>query len=90
MLGRVLARVGALTEAREHLDRALLDAKTAFGEHHLFVADTLLGLAELAQLQGDSPTSEDLFRQATSIFEEQYGPDHPHLHYVVTQFGRIS
>jgi tetratricopeptide (TPR) repeat protein len=90
LLGRVLARMGEFTKAQEYLDRALVEAKAAFGAHHLYVADTLIGLAELAQLRGDSRAAEALFHEAIAIFEEQYGPGHPHIQEMITQFGQLS
>jgi tetratricopeptide (TPR) repeat protein len=88
-LGRVLARMGEFTEAQEHLDHALLDAKAAFGAHHVYVADTLVGLAELAQLRGTGPAAKALLHEAITILEAQYGPNHPHIQATLTNFGQL-
>jgi len=90
LLGRVLARMGAFAEARKQLDRALLHAKAAYGERHLFVADALIGHAELAQLRADSNSAERLLREALTLLEEQYGPDHPVVQEIIAQLTQLN
>ena len=90
MLGRALARTKDFDRAQGHLEQALAGARSSFGPEHIYVADVLYALAELAKLRGDTPTAETRFHEAFAMFESLNGPDHPSLQLYIDQFAELG
>lgn len=75
-IGQSYQAIGALTEARIHLEKALEARRSVLGTDH---ADTLASMDSLAMLdleQGDLAKAEQLCRTALDASMRVLGPDH--------------
>jgi eukaryotic-like serine/threonine-protein kinase len=92
-LGSLYIQRFELTEARRHIERALVIERDALGDDHERVALLLTYLGIVLEQSGNSEDAVASFEQAIEIHRRALGPHHPglvglHNNYAVILFGR--
>ena len=77
VIGRVHQSLGRFDEAERLLERSLAIRRTAFGDRHPGVAESLHHLAALHAARGEYATAEPLFHRALAIQRARFAPDDP-------------
>jgi serine/threonine-protein kinase len=73
VMGRVYQSLGTFDQARPLLDRALQTRRTALGDTHKDVGDSLTHLGDLLILQGRFAEAEETLRQALAVHDSASG-----------------
>jgi tetratricopeptide (TPR) repeat protein len=72
-----LFEVGELTNARNHLERALKIGEQVYGTTHPNLASVLKYLGVVSRDLGDQSAARQYLERALRIAEATYGTDHP-------------
>ncbi|WP_067734258.1 serine/threonine-protein kinase [Novosphingobium naphthalenivorans] len=75
-LGRALAGLGRIEEARSHIEQALGLVRASYGARHPRLALPLSDLARMEERAGNAQAAVILHRQALAISEAAFGPAH--------------
>jgi CHAT domain-containing protein/tetratricopeptide (TPR) repeat protein len=86
-LASLAAQMGDLSEA-DRLYRRAIQAWSALGPAHPYVAKGLDALAEVLETSGDLPGARDLLERALAI-RRKIRPDHPDVAWTLTNIARV-
>merc|ERR1719171_504714 len=75
-LGQALFRGGRFRDAAELYTRALAIKEKALGAEHAHVADTLCGMANVRESQGQTEEAMELYTRVLAIQEKALGAEH--------------
>lgn len=89
-LGTIVWQLGALSEARAHLDRALAQKTRLHGAEHIVTASTHQALAGLLKEEGELISAYDHIEHAIDIQNRTLGPDAPSLAISLHTMANIS
>ncbi len=86
-LGRAVAALGQVAQARAIVERALTLIETRYGPRHPIVAKTLTHLGALEFESGDYSAAKDRYERALAIQQASLGPSHPEVAFSLNNVG---
>ena len=89
LMGRLYRRFGVYDKAEHLLEQALASGRTAFGDEHVRVAQTLNDLGALMAETGEYARAERYLEQALGMRRKLLGSEHADVAVTLVELGRV-